>query len=145
MLPFVWSDDCLRHDPEAEVWVGVRTPAAEVPARAVAIRGELVAAGAREAASVAHDDSAVLAVHDPALVEYLRTAWDEWSAAALPSDRVVPYVFARSELTGGRAPESARDSDPVGERSSSTSASRSPRSSSGVSSTRPAIGDRSTP
>src|ERR1700751_2789783 len=105
MLPFVWSDDCLRHDPEAEVWVGVRTPAAEVPARAVAIRGELVAAGAREAASVAHDDSAVLAVHDPALVEYLRTAWDEWSAAALPSDRVVPYVFAPSELTSGRAPE----------------------------------------
>jgi len=105
MLPFVWSDDCLRHDPDAEVWVGVRTPATEVPARAVAIRGELAAAGAREIASVAHDDSELLAVHDPALVEYLRTAWDEWSAAALPSDRVVPYVFARSELTSGRAPE----------------------------------------
>ena len=47
MLPFVWSDDCLRHEPEAEVWVGVRTPATEVPARAVAIREALVAAGAR--------------------------------------------------------------------------------------------------
>jgi acetoin utilization deacetylase AcuC-like enzyme len=43
-------------------------------------------------------------VHDGALVEFLRTAWDEWSRAALPSDRVVPYVFARSELTGGREP-----------------------------------------
>lgn len=102
--PFVWSDDCLRHEPVAEVWVGVRTTATEVPARGLAIREALVGAGAREVAAVAHDDSAVLAVHDAALVEFLRTAWDEWSLAALPSDRVVPYVFARSELTGGREP-----------------------------------------
>ena len=82
MLPFVWSDDCLRHEPEAEVWVGVRTPATEVPARAVAHpRRRCVAAGAREVAAVAHDDSALLAVHDPALVEFLRTAWEDWSAA----------------------------------------------------------------
>ena len=102
--PFVWSDECLRHEPEAEVWVGVRTPATEVPARALAIREALVAAGADEVAAAAHDDSALLAVHDPALVEFLRTAWEEWSAASLPSDRVVPYVFAREELTSGRAP-----------------------------------------
>jgi len=102
--PFVWSDECLRHEPEAEVWVGVRTPATEVPARALAIREALVAAGADEVAAAAHDDSALLAVHDPALVEFLRTAWEEWSAASLPSDRVVPYVFAREDLTSGRAP-----------------------------------------
>jgi acetoin utilization deacetylase AcuC-like enzyme len=102
--PFVWSDDCLRHEPEAEIWVGTRTPAAEVPARAVAIRGELVAAGSEQVAATAHDDSALLAVHDPSLVEFLRTAWDEWSVASLPSDRVVPYVFARPGLTGGRDP-----------------------------------------
>src|SRR5215470_8530944 len=104
MLPFVWSDDCLRHEPEAEVWVGVRTPATELPARALAIREALVSAGAREISSVTHDDSALLAVHDPALVEFLRTAWNNWAAASLPSDRVVPYVFARSELTSGRTP-----------------------------------------
>jgi acetoin utilization deacetylase AcuC-like enzyme len=106
MLPFVWSDDCLRHEPEAEVWIGTRTPATEVPARAVAIRGSLLAAGAEEVAAAPHDDSALLAVHDPALVDFLRTAWDEWSAASLPSAHVVPYVFAREELTGGRAPAS---------------------------------------
>ena len=104
MLTYVWSDDCLRHEPEAEIWVGTRTPATEVPARAVAIRGELVAIEAHEVAAVAHDDDALLAVHDPALVEFLRTAWDEWAAASLPSDRVVPYVFAREELTSGREP-----------------------------------------
>jgi acetoin utilization deacetylase AcuC-like enzyme len=104
MLSFVWSDECLRHEPEAEVWVGARTPATEVPARAPAIREALLAVGAREAPAVAHDDAALLRVHDPALVEFLRTAWDDWSAADLPSDRVVPYVFARSELTSGRPP-----------------------------------------
>ena len=75
-----------------------------MPARAIAIREALLEVGAREVPAVAHDDSALLAVHDPALVEFLRTAWDDWSAAALPSDRVVPYVFARSELTSGRVP-----------------------------------------
>jgi len=43
-------------------------------------------------------------VHDPALVEFLRTAWEEWAEAELPTDRVVPYVFARAELTSGRQP-----------------------------------------
>ena len=104
MLPFVWNDDCLLHEPGAEVWVGVRTPATEVPVRAERIREALLAAGAREVRAEPHDEAALLAVHDPALVEYLRTIWAEWAAAGLPSDRVVPYSFAREGLTGGRAP-----------------------------------------
>ena len=102
MVPFVWSDDCLRHEPAAEIWVGVRTPATELPERAARIREALRAVGAREVPATAHPDDALLAVHDPALVEFLRTAWEEWSALGLPSDRVVPYAFAREELTGGR-------------------------------------------
>ena len=104
MVSFVWSDDCLQHEPKTELWIGTSTPATEVPVRALAIRQALLDAGADEVAGVAHDDSALLAVHDPALVEFLRTAWDEWAAADLPADRVVPYVFARSELTSGRVP-----------------------------------------
>jgi acetoin utilization deacetylase AcuC-like enzyme len=103
-LPFVWSDECLRHEPAAEIWVGTRTPATEVPTRALAIRQALLDAGAPEVTASAHDDTALLAVHDPALVDFLRTAWEEWSVADLPSDRVVPYVFPREELTGGRPP-----------------------------------------
>ncbi len=102
--PFVWSDECLRHEPAAEVWVGVRMPATELPARALRIRAALLAAGAEEIAAAPHPDDALLAVHDEALVAFLRTAWVEWSAAGLPSDRVVPYVFARDELTGGHPP-----------------------------------------
>jgi acetoin utilization deacetylase AcuC-like enzyme len=104
MLPFVWSEHCLRHEPAAEIWVGVRTPSTEVPGRAIAIREALLAAGAREVAAVTHDDEALLAVHDPALVEFLQTAWRDWAGSDLPSDRVVPYVFAREGLTSGRTP-----------------------------------------
>src|SRR3954467_3073764 len=103
-LPFVWSDDCLRHEPEAEIWVGARTEATEVPARALTIRQALLAARALEVPAVVHDDSALLAVHDPALVDFLRTAWEDWSAAGLPSDRGGPYVFAPEGLTSGREP-----------------------------------------
>ncbi|MGN6799052.1 MAG: histone deacetylase family protein [Gaiellaceae bacterium] len=107
-IPFVWSDDCLRHEPGAEIWIGVRTPATELPERALRIREALLAAGAREVAATAHTDDALLAVHEYSLVEFLRTAWDEWAALGLPQDRVVPYVFAREELTSGRpAPKPA--------------------------------------
>jgi acetoin utilization deacetylase AcuC-like enzyme len=102
--PFVWSKDCLGHRPKSEIWVGKRTPATEVPARAKAIRAALVEAGAQEVAATAHGDAALLAIHDPALVEFLRTAWEEWEAADLPTDRVIPYLFARAELTSGRPP-----------------------------------------
>jgi acetoin utilization deacetylase AcuC-like enzyme len=108
VISFVWSVECLRHEPGAEIWIGVRTPATELPERALRIREALGAAGAREVPAIAHGDDALLAVHDPALVEFLRTAWDEWAELGLPQDRVVPYVFAREELTSGRpAPKPA--------------------------------------
>src|ERR1700746_3917993 len=107
MLPFVWSDDCLRHEPEAEVWVGVRTPATGVPAPELAIREALRGAGAREVTAGAHDDAALLAVHDPALVEFLRTAWAEWSAAGLPSEQVVPYASAPEQRPNAPATPAA--------------------------------------
>ena len=103
-LPFIWSDDCLLHEPGGEVWVGVRTPGTETPARAETIRAALLQAGAREVETALHDLSAVLAVHDRELLAYLHDVWDEWAAADLPSDRVVPYVFPHPALTGDRLP-----------------------------------------
>ena len=32
-VPVVWSEDCLRHEPLAEIWLGVRTAGTEVPAQ----------------------------------------------------------------------------------------------------------------
>src|SRR2546423_2850684 len=105
-IPFVWDERCLEHDPRSEVWVGIATPAAETAPRIEAIRAALLEAQAPQVAGVPHDDEALLAVHEPELLAYLQSAWDEWSAAGLPTapgqDRVVPYVCAHGALTSGR-------------------------------------------
>ena len=83
-MPVVWSDRHRLHDPGGEVWVGVRIPGTELPARADAIRTALAGAGARFVAAHEQPDDAVLAVHDGALTAYLESAWREWEAAGLP-------------------------------------------------------------
>jgi acetoin utilization deacetylase AcuC-like enzyme len=107
-LPVVWSDDCRRHDPGGEVFVGVRTPGTETPARMDAIRVALAEAGATFVPAEAHGDAALLAVHDAALVDCLRGAWEAWAASGLlddpGQDRVVPYVFPHRTLGARRAP-----------------------------------------
>jgi acetoin utilization deacetylase AcuC-like enzyme len=102
-MPVVWSDRCLLHEPSGEIWIGIRTPATEVPQRATAIREALTEEGAKLVDATEHPDDALLHVHDEALVNYLRGAWQEWEAAGLPDDpgqeRVVPYTFAHVSLT----------------------------------------------
>ncbi len=99
-LPVVWSDRCLLHEPRAEIWVGVETPAAETPDRIERIRTAL--AGATFVEAEPHGDEILRAVHDPGLLAYLETAWDAWRGAGLPDDpgqdQVVPYVFAHPAL-----------------------------------------------
>ena len=101
-MPLVWSDRHRMHDPGGEVWVGVRTPATELAARAERIRETLLASGARLVEAEAQPDDAVLAIHEPALLAYLEGAWAAWEAAGLTEDpgqdRVVPYVFAHPGL-----------------------------------------------
>ena len=103
-MPVVVDERCSLHDPRHEIWIGVRTSAAETPDRLGAIRASL--AEARFVAAAEHPRDAVAAVHDDALLDYLESAWDEWDAAGLPDvpgqDRVVPYVFAHVGLTSGR-------------------------------------------
>jgi acetoin utilization deacetylase AcuC-like enzyme len=104
-IPVVSSDDCRRHDPQAEIWVGVRTPGTEVPERIDVIRAATIAAGAPQVAAEPHDDRLLRRVHDTSLLEHLATVWDRWVAAGFPDDpgqsRVVPYVFPVDELLGG--------------------------------------------
>ena len=107
-IPLVWSDDHALHAPRAEVWVGVATPAVELPSRAEAIREALERAGHPLVHATPHPDDALTAVHDRALLDYLANAWDEWDAAGLRADpgqdEVVPYFFAHTELLGAVAP-----------------------------------------
>ncbi len=105
-LPVVWSDDCLLHEPGGEVWIGLPDPGNEGPDRALTIRDALVGAGAHVVDAVPHDDSTLLAVHDPGFVSYLRDAWDLWQEAGYPDDpgqsRVVPYIFPHPGLLAGQ-------------------------------------------
>jgi acetoin utilization deacetylase AcuC-like enzyme len=106
-VPVVWSEDCLRHDPAGEVWLGVREPGTEVPARALVLRDALAAAGAPVVTARPHSEQALHAVHDPLLVDHLSGIWRDWEAAGLPAwhgrDRVVPYVFPTPGMLAGLA------------------------------------------
>lgn len=105
-MPVVWSDRCLLHDPDGEIFVGVRTQGTEVPARLDAIREAL--AGASFVDADDHDGQALRAVHDEALLEFLSSAWDDWQRSGLNGDpgqdRVVPYVFPHGALAGEATP-----------------------------------------
>lgn len=107
-MPVVWTDRHRHHEPGAEIWVGVRTRATELPARAERVRSALAEAGADFVEAVAHDDEAVLRVHDRELLEYLAGAWELWEAAGMLDDpgqnRVVPYLFPVPGLLGDLSP-----------------------------------------
>ena len=103
-IPFVWSDECLLHQPAGELYVGVMTHGTEVPARAERIRDALEGAGATATPARPHPDAALSAVHDTELLGYLAGAWQAWEEAGLDRDpgmdRVVPYLFPHTGLVG---------------------------------------------
>jgi acetoin utilization deacetylase AcuC-like enzyme len=103
-IPTVWSDLHREHEPGGEIWVGVRTPGTELPARADAIRRAVEAAGSPLLEAAAHPDDIALRFHERELTDYLATAWPEWDASGLAADpgqdRVVPYLFAHPGLLG---------------------------------------------
>jgi acetoin utilization deacetylase AcuC-like enzyme len=106
-IPLTWSEQHRLHAPETAVWVGLPIPTDELPERADAIRAALVDAGASVVDAEPHSDEGVLAVHDPGLVEFLRTAWQDWAEAGLTDDPgqsdVVGYIFPTAGLLGGIA------------------------------------------
>jgi acetoin utilization deacetylase AcuC-like enzyme len=105
-MPVVWSDRCRLHDAGGEIFVGVRTPGTEVVGRADVILAALAEADARVIDAEQHSDVALQAVHDVALLEFIESAWPNWTAEGLDRERhqnrVVPYVFAHAALTSGR-------------------------------------------
>jgi acetoin utilization deacetylase AcuC-like enzyme len=107
-MPVVWTDDHRLHDPGGEIWVGVRTPGSELPARVERIRDALEAEGASIVAAEAQPDDALHSVHDAELMTHLARAWSDWEAAGLTEDpgqdRVVPYLFPHPDLITDRPP-----------------------------------------
>jgi acetoin utilization deacetylase AcuC-like enzyme len=101
----VWSEEVLRHDPGAEIWVGVRTPGTEVPDRAGVLLEALTRAGATVVPAAAYDDDVLRRVHDPDLVDHLANVAADWAAGGyadlVGQDRVVPYVFPTAGMLDG--------------------------------------------
>jgi acetoin utilization deacetylase AcuC-like enzyme len=100
-MPFVWSDDVLRHRPGHEVVAGREITATETPQRAMVIRGALLASGHPELPVRAHPDEALTAVHQPGLLQWLREASRAAGRESAGNDRVVPDVFPTPMMTAG--------------------------------------------
>ena len=111
-VPLVWNEAHRLHVPESAVWVGAPIEADELPERAARIRAAVEDAGAPVVAAEPHDDDALLAVHDPGLVDFLRTAWATWHAEGMPSEAdqpaVVGYMFPTPGLLAGVEPRVPR-------------------------------------
>ena len=73
-VPVVWSPETRRHDPQHEVWVGVATDGTERAERVDAILDALGTAGHDLVEATPQSDDVLLDVHDPHLLEFLRTA-----------------------------------------------------------------------
>jgi acetoin utilization deacetylase AcuC-like enzyme len=100
----IWSDGYLAHDANWLVWAGMRLPGDEESDRAEILHDELAKAGVELVPSVEHGRAPIEAVHAPAMIDYLETAYEAWEAAGYPeepgSDRVVPYAFPHHDAFG---------------------------------------------
>lgn len=108
-IPVTWSEAHRLHAPERAVWVGVPVDADELPARADLIRAALEDAGAEIVVARPHPDDALFAVHEHGLVEFLRTASENWEAGGMRDESggqadVVGYIFPTPGLLGGLEP-----------------------------------------
>jgi acetoin utilization deacetylase AcuC-like enzyme len=106
-LVAVWSDGYLAHDANWLVWAGMRFPGDEEAERAQILRSALEQAGVEMVPAQEHGRAPIEAVHLPAMVDYLETAYKGWVEAGYPeehgADRVVPYAFPHPGAFGAYA------------------------------------------
>ena len=104
-VPVLWSPTTRLHDPRHEIWVGVPTEGTETAARVDTILAALGAAGHQLIEATPQPDDALTAVHQPDLLEFLRTASERWTDgpydALVGQDRVVPYLFPTPAMSAG--------------------------------------------
>jgi acetoin utilization deacetylase AcuC-like enzyme len=97
ILTAIWSLIGLAHDPDGEVWIGIPIEGDETPPRANAMKRAIDTAGLTVTEPEPHSDAPILAVHDPGMLSYLKTAHPDWLAAGYADthnqDHVVAYAF----------------------------------------------------
>lgn len=95
---------CTLHDPQAEIWLGVSTPATEIADRVTVIESALRGLGHDVVPAREFDDEWLTRVHSEELLDHLATVWDRWVDGGYPdlgAQRVVPYLFPSAELLHG--------------------------------------------
>ena len=93
-MKIFYSDEHRLHAPRFEVLDGELTPSFETPQRADMVLAAVRAVGLTDVVSPSRgDEAALLRVHRPEYVEFLRTAWDQWVATFGPDRDGLPYCF----------------------------------------------------
>lgn len=112
--PVVYAEGHRHHTTDTGHWVGVPIETLEVPERIEVVRKSLEALGHEIIPAMSHDDSVLETVHDPAMVEYMRTAHEAWLESGYDTEpgqaNVVGYAFPTPSFLGDlplRLPTSA--------------------------------------
>ncbi len=100
----VYSPRHQLHNPDTEIQQGVPLPMYEVPQRAEQIRKNLEAdAGFEIDPPADHGVAPIEAVHEPAMVRYLETAWRDWRTMSV-NPQAVPDTVLHPSLREGMGP-----------------------------------------
>jgi acetoin utilization deacetylase AcuC-like enzyme len=93
-MKVVYSPEHARHNTPVVTWVGVQIDGDEPPERIEIICEALSALGHEVVEAVKHDDAILHRVHDPEMLEYMRTALQRWQESGYPEDPGQPNVTA---------------------------------------------------
>lgn len=95
-----FSDVQLSHAPREFLVRGQWRPCPEAPARAMALRAALLAAGHDVRVPPAGDRRAIAAVHDPRYLSFLETAHQRWRELPGASETIVPNIHPNGRGLG---------------------------------------------
>lgn len=112
--PVVYAEGHRHHTTDTGHWVGIPIETLEVPDRVEVVRQTLENLGHEIVPATSHDDTVLETVHDPAMIEYMRTAHDLWLDSGYDTDpgqaNVIGYAFPTPSFLGDlplRLPASA--------------------------------------
>lgn len=102
-IPVITSDAHRTHDPEFDIYSGSLVGRFEVPQRVDRIRDALAGGPFEMVSPTAHGLGPVLRTHNPDLVDFLTTAWREYTAVVPDPQVVVGEMFNHEGLVEGMA------------------------------------------
>ncbi|MDP9465084.1 MAG: hypothetical protein M3P52_10705, partial [Actinomycetota bacterium] len=94
----ITSDDHRSHDPEFDIYSGSLIGRFEVPQRVDCIVQALADGGYATVVPTVHGMEPILRVHNPDLVDFLSTAWKEYTAIIPDPQAVIAETFIHPGL-----------------------------------------------